>query len=49
MLRGETVYFKEVRRDWRPAKDMSGLGQFSTWAKKEVDHPLPERRIKPLP
>jgi len=48
-IRGEIVHFAEVRRDWRPAKDGCGLEQFARWAKKEVDHPLPERRIRRLP
>jgi hypothetical protein len=48
-IRNGIVYFREVRLDWRPPKDRCGLGQFRTWAKREVEAPLPERRVRPLP
>jgi hypothetical protein len=48
-IRNGIVYFKEVRRDWRPPRDRCRLDRFAGWAKREVEAPLPERRVRPLP
>jgi hypothetical protein len=43
-IRDEIDHFKEVRLDWRPPRDRCRFDRFAGWAKREVDHPLPERR-----
>jgi hypothetical protein len=48
-IRNGIVHFKEVRRDWRPSRDRCRLDRFAGWAKREVEAPLPERRVRPLP
>jgi len=48
-IRNDIVYFKEVRRDWRPPNDRCRLDRFAGWAKREVEAPVPERRVRPIP
>jgi hypothetical protein len=48
-IRNGIVHFKEVRLDWRPPRDRCRFERFAGWAKKEVDAPLPERRVRSLP
>ena len=48
-IRNGIVHFKEVRRDWRAPRDRCRLDRFAGWAKREVEGPLPERRVRPLP
>jgi hypothetical protein len=48
-IRGGIIYFREVRHDWRPPRHRCRFERFAGWAKREVDQPLPERRVRPLP
>jgi hypothetical protein len=48
-IRNGIVHFKEVRRDWRAPRDRCRLDRFAGWAKREVEGPLPERRVRPFP
>jgi len=48
-IRGGIIYFNEVRHDWRPPRDRCRFERFAGWAKREVDQPLPQRRVRPLP
>ena len=48
-IRGGVIYFSEVRHDWRPPRDRCRFERFAGWAKREVDQPLPQRRVRPLP
>ena len=48
-IRGGIIYFSEVRHDWRPPRDRCRFERFAGWAKREVEAPLPERRVRPLP
>ena len=48
-IRGGIIYFSEARHDWRPPMDRCRFERFAGWAKREVDQPLPERRVRPLP
>ena len=48
-VRGGMIYFSEVRHDWRPPRDRCRFERFAGWAKREVDQPLPQRRVRPLP
>src|SRR4051794_7065413 len=47
--RGGIIYFSEVRHDWRPPRDRCRFERFAGWAKREVDQPLPQRRVRSLP
>jgi hypothetical protein len=48
-IRGGIIYFTEVRYDWRPPRDRCRFERFAGWAKREVEAPLPERRVRSLP
>src|SRR3954467_13356379 len=48
-VRSGIIYFTEVRHDWRPPRDRCRFQRFAGWAKREVDQPLPQRRVRPLP
>ena len=45
-IRGGIIYFTEVRHDWRPPRDRCRFERFAGWAKREVDQPLPQRRVR---